>query len=306
LWGAMLVLALLGFLNGCSDSGTTSSATAIAANHSTPTLCAEEDNVNIPLLGDVQSFVVEATHPTYDIGQDNCDPDFTNCPPPEPGYPFLPRVYSLFDDGETVVEAVRERSWWQPGGMTAGVDDSCGPADIHYVRVYRKIASANEWPQFFVLYADGNMRLIPHPPVGRDSVCFGSSVIIGPAAVGARPIAEIDSARYVSASKTMEVTYRTGGSARLDLADVTRTRAHVTVTVDYPTEAAPFATFRSMFVAEDNADVGHVRWRDPGDTTHEAGVMQFAGGEGTEWFFHRQIRSRHNTSAPDICIRLVG
>ena len=105
----------------------------------------------------------------------------------------------------------------------------------------------SEWPRFFVLYMDGNLRLIPHPPEGMARVCFGSSVIVGPAAMSARPIAEIVSVRYLSASKTMEVDYAAGGSAILTLQEVDRTLARVGVTVNYGT-VPPFATFRSMFV----------------------------------------------------------
>ncbi len=303
--GAVLVAALLGCLQGCGNGHATPAVTATATSHSTVTLCAEEDNVNISLLGRVLSFLIEATHPTYTVGQDNCAPDFTNCPPGDPGHSFTPGVYKLFDDGVTVVEAVREASWWQPRGMTARADNGPQQTDIHFVRVYRKIAGANEWPQFCVLYMDGNLRLIPHPPVGRSSVCFGSSVVVGPAPVESRPIAEIASVRYVSVSETLEVTYQAGGSAELHFEEVTRTRARVKVTIGYPTDAAPFATFRSMCVADGNADVDHVTSRDASDATHASGVMAFGGGEGTEWLLHRNTRSSHNTSAPDIRIKLL-
>ncbi|MCH8069121.1 MAG: hypothetical protein IID16_07665 [Candidatus Marinimicrobia bacterium] len=283
---------------------TASLTTAIASNQSISTLCAEDDNINIPFSGDVTSFVIEATHPSYEVGTDICTPDFSNCPPPEPGHPFTPCVYKLFDDGETVIEAVREAEWWRPNGMEVSVDAGTPVTDIHYVRVYRKIAGANEWPQYFVIYMDGNLRLIPHPPVGVTSVCFGSSVIIGPASIALRPIAEITSARYVSASKSMEVLYQTGGSATLDLQEVNRTIARVPITVNYPTSTLPFATFRSMFVINGNADVDHVLWRNTSGALHDDPIMTFSGGEGTEWFFYRSSWSQHNTSAPDIRIRL--
>lgn len=294
-----------GTVDGAPDTVTITASltTAIASNQSTSTLCAEDDNINIPFSGDVTSFVIEATHPTYEVGTDNCAPDFSNCPPPEPGYPFTPGVYELFDDGETVVEAVREAEWWRPNGMEVSVDAGTPVTDIHYIRIYRKIADANEWPQYFVLYMDGNLRLIPHPPVGITSVCFGSSVIIGPASIALRPIAEITSARYVSTSKSMEVLYKTGNSAILDLHEVNRTIARVRITVNYPTDI-PFATFRSMFVEDGNADVDHVRWKDSSGVLHDDTIMTFPGGEGTEWFFYRSIRSQHNTSAPDTRIKL--
>jgi len=273
------------------------SPTISAANLSAPTQCAESDNVNIPISGNLQYFIIEATHPIYAVGTDNCKQNFDNCPKPVPGYPsqLLPGEFKLFDNGETVIEAVRENQWWLPtGGMTASVDNGSPLAEIHYIRVYRKIADAPEWPQFFVLYADSNVRLIPHPPKGITSVCFGSSVLVGPApfAPNSRPFAEIASVHYVSKSKTLEVTYRSLGSASFDLNNVNPTRAVVKVNVNYPTNV-PFTTFRSMFVKEGNADVDHVS-DDP--------VITFPGGESTRWFFHRAVRSIHNTSAPDISI----
>jgi len=80
--------------------------------------------------------------------------------------------------------------------------------------------------------------------------------------------------------------------------------ARVDITVNYPTGTLPFATFRSMFVADGNADVDHVRWKDASGALHDDAIMTFSGGEGTEWFFYRRTRSQHNTSAPDIRIRL--
>src|SRR3954470_6175497 len=48
-----------------------SSAAIFSKNQSTPTLCAEEDNVNVPLAiikgRHHVSFTIEATHPTYVI-----------------------------------------------------------------------------------------------------------------------------------------------------------------------------------------------------------------------------------------------
>lgn len=299
--------------DGRVDSGpsmvtvTASLTTATASNQSISTLCAENDNINISFSGDVMSFVIEATHPSYDVGTYNCAPDFSNCIAPQASktsHLFTPGVYKLFDDGETVIEAVREAEWWRPNGMAVSVDAGTSVTDIHYVRVYRKIDGANEWPQYVVLYMDGNLRLTPHPPVGVSSVCFGSSVIIGPASIAERPIAEIHSVRYVSATKSMEVLYQTGGSATLDLRECSRTITRVPITFHSPKSPLPFATFRSMFVFNGNTDVDHVLWRDTSGALHDDPIMTFSGGEGTEWFFYRSSWSQHNTSAPDIRIRL--
>lgn len=135
-------------------------------------------------------------------------------------------------------------------------------------------------------------------------MCFGSSVIVGPAPVASRPIAEVASAEYISSLKVVKVTYRRGGSATFNLGRVNHTRTRVVVTASYPTGSAPFATFRSMFVAEGNTDVDHVRWRDSSAVLRTKRIPAFSGGKSSDWFFFRSIRSRHNTSAPDIRITL--
>ena len=73
---ARIALLLLAALPALAEAPPTT-----AHNLSTPTLCAEEDNVNIPVSGNVGVFVIEATHPTYEVGLDNCQADFRNCPP---------------------------------------------------------------------------------------------------------------------------------------------------------------------------------------------------------------------------------
>jgi hypothetical protein len=99
--------------------------TIAAVNASEPTLCAEHDNVNVPLsaaadVAAVHSFRIVATHPTYEIGQDNGAANFDNCSQGEPGYPFTPSVVTLYDDGETVIVAVTEEEFWLPQGSDVG------------------------------------------------------------------------------------------------------------------------------------------------------------------------------------------
>ncbi|GAG45804.1 unnamed protein product, partial [marine sediment metagenome] len=99
--------------------------------------------------------------------------------------------------------------------MNVSVEDDA--ASGHYLRWYRKIAGANSWPQFLVLYQDGNMRLKPHPPVGRADVCFSSSVIIGPAAPNTRPYVDIEEVDVSPSTSSLRITYRSGGEAELNV-----------------------------------------------------------------------------------------
>jgi hypothetical protein len=174
------------------------------------------------------------------------------------------------------------------------------------VRIHRRIPGTNEYPEFLALYMDGNLRFIPHPPVGRPSVCYGSSVLVGPATPGSRPFAEISSARYVSTSRTLVVSYAAGGSATLDVSEVDRTRARVAVHVAYPTGEQPFATVRSMYVTDGNADVDHIRFLDIDGNEQTQPILGFTEAVGRDWLFRRATRSVHNTSAPDLSIRALS
>ena len=48
----------------------------LAINKSFTTSCAEDDNINIPIFGNISKFKIEATHPVYPITIDNCDANF--------------------------------------------------------------------------------------------------------------------------------------------------------------------------------------------------------------------------------------
>jgi len=279
-----------------------------ASNSSTTTGCAEQDNVDILLTSGatVTSFTIEATQPTYVVGTDSCDPNFSQCPAAsDPSYAFAAATSKLFDDGETVVTAVREATWWRPQGMKASIDSTQQFVDAHYITVSKNIPGTNEYPQFFVLYQDSNLRVIPFPPAGTTRVCFGSSILVGPVSTESRPYAEIASVNYVTVSKTLHVTYVSGGSSEFDLSTVSRTSAQIRVSANYTIASQPFVAFRSMFVTDGNADVDHVRWTTQSSTNQESAILSFAGGASLDWFFYRATRSVHNTSAPDIRITVT-
>lgn len=302
----LVAMFLLVGCTGCGGGGGGGKATPIlltATSKTTATLCAEEDNVNVPITGTATSFLIEATHPISGSASGGCQPDFTNCPPSQDvDYPFTAGVFKLFDNGVTVFEAVCEAKWWRPNGMTVTVNGGQTKKEIHYIRFAAKISGEASWPQYLVLYMDGNMRLKPQPPIGSSDTCFGSSVIVGPAAVAKRPLAEIDSVNYVSVTGMLEISYRDGSSATLKVATLDRTRAGVQITFNGPT-ALPLITFRSMYVDVGNADVDHLTWKDSGGAERNDPIMTFVSGQSAEWFFHRTTRSRHNTSSPDIKVK---
>lgn len=282
---------------------------AVASNYSYPDLCAEHDNVNVALQGEVTRFAIIATHPAYGPTNCDCSPDFNGCPPQTNllhQYAFL--AGGIYDNGEDYLKIRNETNFWRPKGMAVTVDGQLRLVDetnrtdnVQCLQIGRKTSDADSWPEFFVLYADGNLRLIPLPGPHQEKVCFGSSVVVGPAPLRKQPFCEIASADYRTATRTLLLTYRTGGTATLDLNTLTRTNAVVRVQVDYPTDQ-PFCTFRSMFVTAGVSDCDSVWWKDAHGLPHTQPIMSFTTGSGTEWSFRRNTISVHNQSAPDIRI----
>ena len=269
-----------------------------ADNDSTTTQCAEEDNVNVPLYAyKLASYRITATHPQYDVGADSCAPDFTGCGRGAVG--TNDSCGELLNNGTDIVEGCTVEEWWRPYTMQIMVGATSG--NYHYLRLYRRIQNEGFWPQFLVLYQDGNLRLKPQPPPGVVDTCFGSSVVIGPAAPAARPYVDIATVRVDIAADALDVTYRDGTTARIRLMVVDRVQTVVEVDTRYPIgPGRPFAIFRSMYVADGNADVDHVHA--PGKTVPILG--DWLDLEGPWWFFYRAERSSHNTSAPDIRVEV--
>ena len=301
-----LVVACICFVAAhIAPAETTAAGIIPADNLSKPTLCAEEDNVHIALraapLQHVESFVVEARQPTYEIGVDHSEPNFTNCPTfNDPVFHFAnPGTFKLFDDGTTVINAVREATFYRPQAMSV---QSGGTSidNVHYIQVYRRIAGTSSYPQVLVGYTDGNFRLKPQPEAGRNDEVFGSSIILGPAVDAARPFVDIKSIQYLPGADSFAVRYRSGGSATLALESVTRDVLRLDVSADYEAEA--FARFRSMYVADANSDADHLLWHDGTGTQHNDPILNFQGGVGSDFLLTRDTRSLHNTSGPDIWV----
>ncbi|HJQ24091.1 MAG TPA: hypothetical protein VKA60_09275 [Blastocatellia bacterium] len=272
---------------------------AVAENWSAATTCAEDDNVNVALRSKlVQSFQVTALHPAYEIGNDNCAADFSGCAAARAKVDAgASSCQTLWDDGTNIIQACTEDGWWRPYAMTMHVVNGM-VASGHRLVLSRKIDDEFSWPQFMVLYEDGNLRLKPHPPKGFADVCFGSSVIIGPAAPSTRPYVDIQRVDINPATLCADIYYSVG-VAHVCFS-VNRSQAVAAVRVGYRS-ANPFATFRSMWVADGNSDVDHLQ-TGAGDFPI---LSPWNHLSGPSWLFHRNLRSSHNTSAPDIKIDIL-
>jgi hypothetical protein len=97
--------------------------------------------------------------------------------------------------------------------------------------------------------------------------------------------------------------YAGGGSASLRLVRADREVTRVKVVGRYYSSPdLPFATFRSMFVADGNCDVDGVAWTETSGAARDEGITGFRSGRGEAFLFRRGARSGHNTSAPDLWV----
>lgn len=278
------------------------------ANLTFATACAEVDNVAVEVrpanrAQAISAFTVTTTHPVYDYLVDHRDPDFTNCSGDlgdDTLYSYAEQERKLFDDGNTAVWAVSEAAFWRPTAMTLRVGDE-EATDVHYLRVIKKVADEDSWPEVLVFYTDGYLRLKPHAKPGQGDPIFGSSLQIGPSTDSTRPFADVREAVFDPSSDRLTVSYVSGETATLTIEHVNRSEARIRVTTDFPVHAeASTAVLRSMFVAPGNSDADHVSYVDADGATHDAAILEFLGAQATQLKLARnEPPSIHNTSAPD-------
>lgn len=285
-------------------SGEVGAATAVEiVNASRPTLCAEEDNVYVKLVGEgVRALRIEARHPVYieDLRVDNMAPDFSGCDMSgDPVFTFTPRSLVLFEDADLRLVGHTYARFWRPNVVPFRVMERTEHG-LHLIQVFLKQgAGATE---FLVLYpADGYWRLRPLPPRHLSESGYGSSFLIGPIAEDGRPLVAIEDVLFEPATRTFHVAFSTGGRASLTIAAIRDDVAAVDVTFDPEAGSAPFAALRSMFVRTEVADAAEVQWQPgAGDPFSRAAIMDLGTERAFAARFGRSTPSRHNTSAPDL------
>ena len=150
-------------------------------NDSGTILCAEEVNINIPLFyPNLTAYRIIVTHPTHlpanikDTEKNRNNSRFGNGS-------GIETVQKIYDDGIVVIEAVKVNPWWRSGeGMNVSVNGGSSASNVTYFRIYKLIAETHwDYPQVFVLYEDGDSRIIPQPPLGLNNVTFGPNVSLG-------------------------------------------------------------------------------------------------------------------------------
>ncbi|MEO8327087.1 MAG: carbohydrate-binding protein, partial [Nitrospirota bacterium] len=220
--------------------------------------------------------------------------------------------WELYNDGDVAVRVMDVSGWPYESGMAVNIMGGPSEPDHDFIQFLKRTDDDHGPPQIFVLYANGYARIITQPPVGREErVCFGSSMIIGPAAEDPLfPFIPIEKLDIDPQTMTIKVRYKNGSSAVLQLqAEPGKTTVRVT-DVTYDTLTAPFVTMRSMWVANDNSDISRIQAASssgvvqtyPIDPTHE----EWTTIPGDSWSFDRPTYSRHNTSCPDFKIDVLG
>jgi hypothetical protein len=275
-------------------------------NASTPTLCAETDNIYLKLTSAaVRQFTIEATHPAYagTIVADRTAPDFRNCDmSADPVHRAEPRRVTVYETGDLQLVGHTFPSFWRPNAVPVRVGARV-ETGLHLLQLFTKFKERTE--EVLVLYpADGYWRARPLPPEHLSYSAYGSSFLIGPVETAGRPFVDIREVSFDPATRTFRLAFARGGDATLRLDVVDREHIALDVTFDRAIEARPFAALRSMFVTEINADAAQVAWRVPGGKAYDVTpIMSFGRADALELWAGRRLPSRHNTSAPDMIFR---
>jgi hypothetical protein len=301
------VLAALVLLLGPAKLGSAADEVAVdVVNASTPTLCAEKDNVSLDLISNsVRRFTVTAAHPAY-IGTltgDRAAPDFRHCdfaatPPPT----AAPRRITIYETEEWQLVGHVLPNFWRNSKVTVRVGDRI-ETGIHLLQLWTRFQERAE--EVLVLYPpDGYWRARPLPPAHMRWTAYGSSFLIGPVETEGRPVVDIRDVTFDPATRSFRLTFVRGGAATVRLQRLDQEKITLAVDLDPPVADGPFAALRSMFVSETQADIAQVGWRGKGsEAWQQAPVMDFKRTSAVELWAGRSVPSRHNISAPDMIFR---
>ena len=209
----------------------------------------------------------------------------------------------LYDDSTTKVETVWIDFWWRhPRQMKVSVVGGGTINTSQYLRIVRRVPGVVAWSEVFVLYEDGNARIIPSPPVNLGGVPYGASVILGVTTNSPRPCVGIDEVTVNPKDLSLELTYQDGSTAHVELR-VDREMHVVDVTPSPGRNTSDALTrFRSMWVTDGKADIDRVQVQE--------GVFPILSlwqrFTGSWWQFMKQVPSYHNTYCPDFRMELLG
>ena len=217
--------------------------------------------------------------------------------------------HKLYEDSNTIIEAVDVDFWWRINETMTITLTSSGETFDHadYFRIYRRLPwSDNGWSQIYVMYQDGNIRLLTKTPHGLDWIPFGSSVIVGQTDISeARPVAPIVHLDIDPVRLHMSIFYKDGGVLEMNLVSSARdTKLEIIdTTFARNMQTHPFFTFRSMYASDGDSDVDHVS---VDGTNVNRVISTWDMLYGTFFAFYRKCISQHNTLSPDITLHVTS
>ena len=194
--------------------------------------------------------------------------------------------------------------WWRhPESMTVEVAGGAKATNVHYLRINKRAPHSNppDADEIFVLYEDGNARIIPLPPESVDWTPYGASIILAPSPDGKRPAAPIDKIIVDPEDLALDVYCEGGMVLHLELwADRTQAVVDVTRLADVERDE-PFARLRSMWVYDGKADVDRIQSAN--------GTFPILDGwkslDGSWWQVAKKVPSYHNTYSPDFRVEIL-
>jgi hypothetical protein len=273
-------------------------------NTSEPVLCAEKDNVSINFASpEVKSFRIEAVHPAYmgSLRLDRWEPDWTACEDISEATSTKPHpvMHTLHEDAELRIVGLSFSEFWRPSDVTVTIGDKVS-RNIHLLQLLKKHKDKAE--EVIAMYpGDGYWRIKPLPPQHLEWTAYGSSFLVGPVEFDQRPVANLKDVAFDPKTMTFTLTLAKGGKARVAIANLNEERMTLDVSFDQAVTGMPFATLRSMYVTEFNADVARIAVREEkARSWREDMIMNFRDATATDAWMGRLVPSRHNTSAPDM------
>ncbi len=279
----------------------------LVENKSESVLCAEKDNVYVPVSAkNVNRFRISAIHPSYIGGliADRWAADWANCDfggEPLPGQkPPAPVRITLYEDIDLQIIGYKYHEFWRPAVVPVKVAGKTFEG-LHLVQIW--LRNNNSAEEVLVVYPpDGYWRARPYPPSHMKWVAYGSSFMVGPVEIEGRPIVAFKDLTFDPKAKSVVMTFLRGGSATMTMSKITDERQDLDVMFsgDIPRDR-PFAGLRSMYVTEFNNDASRIAWRSKdAKAWGEAPIMDFKAFEAVEVWTGRHSYSRHNTSSPDM------
>ena len=208
----------------------------------------------------------------------------------------------LYAGSNTIVEAVWIDFWWRnPREMKINVIGGATINTSQYLRIKRRMPDSNNWNEIFVLYEDGNARIIPFPPTNLGAIPYGASVILGPTTNCPRPAVGIDEVTVDPDDLSLDIKYQGGGTAHVELR-VHRDGHIVDVTkVTYDVVTNSVARFRSMWVHDGKSDIDRV---ESSGGVHPI-MDNWTNLPGSWWQFFKEVPSYHNTYCPEFRMELM-